>query len=125
MSAESTEDQIARLPAHARALISRLRRDLRVAQLHIADVEHELAAKVDPEADRVFYQKGWEAGEKRALPDDAQVIFRLGVGEVRVMIQKSRDGKEYLDVNADSTVVVHPNATNSIRLTHVARFDDL
>lgn len=122
---ESTPEQVAKLPGHARELIDRLRRDLRVAEQRVAELNKELAGGVG-EADRVFYSEGWALSSiKRALPDNAHIIFKVGVGEVRVMIGKTRKGTEYLDINADSTIVAHPRAANSVCVTHVGRFDDL
>jgi hypothetical protein len=126
VSRESTPEQIAKLPGHARALIDRLQRELLVAEGRIEEAEKELAGVVG-DADRVWYSAGWARREleRRPLPNDAHVIFKVGVGEVRVMIGKTRKGVEFLDINADSTVVVHPRATNSVCVTHVGRFDDL
>lgn len=122
---ESTPEQIEKLPAHARELIDRLRRDLRVAEQRAEELGKELAGGV-AEADRVFYSEGRGLSNvRRALPDNAHIVFKVGVGEVRVMIGKTRKGTEFLDINADSTVVVHPRATNSVCVTHVGRFDDL
>jgi hypothetical protein len=118
---ESTPEQIAKLPGHARNLIDRLRRDLRRAEGRVEELERELTGGVG-EADRVFYSEGWALSNvKRALPNDAHIVFKVGVGEVRVMVGKT----EFLDINADSTVIVHPRATNSVCVTHVGRFDDL
>jgi hypothetical protein len=125
VSRESTPEQIERLPAHARALIDRLKRELRVAEQRVEYLSKELTGRVS-EGDRVFYSEGWLLSNvKRALPNDAHVTFKVGVGEVRVMIGKTRKGVEFLDINADSTVIVHPRATNSVCVTHVGRFDDL
>jgi hypothetical protein len=122
---ESTPEQIAKLPGHARNLIDRLRRDLRRAEGRVEELERELTGGVG-EADRVFYSEGWALSNvKRALPNDAHIVFKVGVGEVRVMVGKTRQGTEFLDINADSTVIVHPRATNSVCVTHVGRFDDL
>jgi len=122
---ESTPEQIAKLPGHARNLIDRLRRDLRLAEQRVEYLNKELTGRVS-EGDRVSYSEGWALSNvKRALPNDAHVIFKVGVGEVRVMIGKTRKGVEFLDINADSTIVVHPRATNSVCVTHVGRFDDL
>ena len=122
---ESTPEQIAKLPGHARNLIDRLRRELRIAEQRIEEAEKEMSGLVG-DADRVFYSEGWALSNvKRALPDNAHIIFKVGVGEVRVMIGKTRKGTEFLDINADSTIVVHPRATNSVCVTHVGRFDDL
>jgi hypothetical protein len=117
---ESTEEQVERLPQHARLLIARLQRELADAQKHVAEVEAELNASTVPNSP-VQYNRPTDI-RQRPLPPRAYLHFRVGVGWVRVMIQESRDGEPYLDINADQSLYVAPTATNSIRIRHVERF---
>ena len=117
---ESTEEQVERLPQHARLLIARLQRELADAQKHVAEVEAELNASTVPNSP-VQYNRPTDI-RQRPLPPRAYLHFKVGVGWVRVMIQESRDGEPYLDINADQSLYVAPTATNSIRIRHVERF---
>jgi len=117
---ESTDEQILRLPQHARLLIARLRRELADAQKHIAEVEAELSPPEVSDSP-VHYNRPTDI-RQRPLPPRAYLHFRVGVGWVRVMIQEARDGETYLDINADQSLYVAPTATNSVRLRHVERF---
>lgn len=119
---ESTPEQIVKLPAHARVLIGRLQAELRTAEGRIENMTKELEGGVG-DGDRVFYEEPHAFRLRCALPDHAHIIFRVGVGEVRVTIQKTSAGKELLDINGDSTIMVHPRASNSLQLTHIGRFD--
>jgi hypothetical protein len=116
---ETTEEQFARLPVHARHLIQRLSMSLRSRDEQITELTAELKGD-GTENSTVRYRRNME--DPRPLPERAYLEFRVGTGDIRVMIQKDRKGVDFLDVSGDSSLVIRPSATNSIRIDHVSRF---
>lgn len=118
MSEESTLEQVAKLPGHARALIDRLNRELLSAEGELAELKKELSA--DTENSEVKYRRMMD--DSRPLPAGAYVEFKVGAGWVKVMVRRERDGKQTLDVQGDSTLRITPQATNFFTVEHIPRY---
>ena len=122
----TTDNQFLRLPKHAQETIRTLRRELDKAQRRIEELEEELTPIPGVDATgRVSYEASLvESSGRRPMPDRSYFHFRLDHGELRLMMQQSRDGsKRWIDINADQSVAVRPTATNSIRIFTESRFE--
>lgn len=122
-SHETTDEQFDRLPKHAQVLINRLDREAQSYVRKIAELEAELKAEVGDDA-KIFYShhRDLDVLHQRPLPSGAYLHFRVGPGEVRVMVQYDSKGNEWLDLNADQSLTVAPTSTNAIRVHHVSRY---
>lgn len=115
----TTDEQYAKLPKHAQETIERLRRELREAQVEVVELKNELAPPPGYGEAGVRY---WRMAEERALPVDSTVCFRVGDhGDVRIMVQKDRHGKSFLDICGDQRLTVHPQASNYVQIYHPLR----
>lgn len=121
----TTDEQFARLPKHAQETIRSLRRELDNANRRIEELEAELTPVPQSAiTSRVFYEASLMESGRRPMPEGAYFHFRLDSGEVRVMLQRSRDDSRYwLDVNADHSLAVRPTSTNAIRVFTESRFN--
>lgn len=97
------EHDISKLPKWAQAEIWRLQRNESSYLARLSAGPDDSDTFADPYSDA-----------PRPLGTGTSVEFRLDDVKVRVRVNRTRDGRPYLDVNGGDSVAVYPHASNAI-----------
>lgn len=95
----------AALPKWARQEIARLTRDLESARAQLA---------AGPEESNTFADPYSEA--PRPLGKDTTIEFHVGDNKLRVRIDRTSRGDEYIDVNGGDMLQIEPRASNGVMI---------
>jgi len=111
---QPTDDQIAKLPKWAREYIEHLEREVLATQANADSI-----TKAHPNTDTFLEGNGpWSDGIQ--LPKRSRIRFKLGEPrrqEVEVYIKQDySDMPPYLLVQAYNSMLIRPEATNTIRI---------